>query len=147
MAEVPPRSGSGIGGRKIFRNSENKFQSKLQLAVRKTGCADNTGVGRADRGPRQIEVRAVEGVEGLTAELQLGRLVQREAEAAVDREIERIRTWTCEHVAAGVAVGELRREDEGVDIEVALHSPVVEPAAANPIRPVGPARVRIIERK
>jgi hypothetical protein len=58
----PRRSGS--------QKSKDEFEAELQLAIWGSGCADDAGGDRADSGIREIEVGAVEKIEGFGAEFE-----------------------------------------------------------------------------
>jgi hypothetical protein len=108
------------------RFSKDEFEAELQLAIWGSGCADDAGGDRADSGIREIEVGAVEKIEGFGAEFEAAGFIDRQREIAVDGEVDVVGAGSDQDIAAGVAVGEGGGGGEGVDVEVARDGGIVE---------------------
>ncbi len=103
-----------------------KLQRELDLARRALEGHDRTGGGdralprRADVRVRVVELRRIEGVEHLRAELQASRLIRAQPEILEERKVELLRAGAAQDVAPRVAKGELRRRGETACVEPAV---------------------------
>src|ERR1043165_6066147 len=95
--------------------SEREAQAELNLSSGRRGLGDGAELRRVDEAVRRAEVRVVQGVEELGAELEAHLLG--DGELALQREVERLEAGAVDGVAAHVAEGEGGGRGEGRGVE------------------------------